>query len=92
MYNIQPVAGLSEEARKLCREAMQGEFVIRKKARLIVNGTDYITNHDSEETRKTKWKAFRELEQAGVLSVKSVHPTSGTAEYRIEKALAKNIR
>ena len=54
MFHIDPVAELSEEAKNLYREAMQGEVVIRKKARLIVNGRDYTTNHDSEETRNKK--------------------------------------
>ena len=82
--------GVSEEARNLYREAMQGESVIDKGARLIVNGKDYIANHDSEETRKIKRKAFNELVQVGALYAKSLHTDGGT-EYAIQRALANNI-
>ena len=88
-----PVELLSKEAKNLCMEIMQGEgVVVRKTKRLIVNGRDYITDQDSQETQAEKWKAFYELEKASVLSVKSVHPTEAQVEYRIERVLAKNVR
>ena len=93
------VTSLSESAKNLCMEIMQDEKGsvwkiprIPERTRLMVNGRDYITDQDSQETQREKWKAFDELEKAGILSVKSLHPTNGSTEYRIERALAKNIR
>ena len=90
------VISLSESAKQLCMYIMQDEkgsvWTIPRPpeiTRLVVNGSDYITDQDSQETQREKWKAFDELEKAGVLSVKSLHPTNGSTEYRIERALAE---
>ena len=96
---LSTVISLSESAKQLCMEIMQDEkgsvWTIPRPpeiTRLVVNGSDYITDQDSQETQREKWKSFYELEKVGILSVKSLHPTNGSTEYRIERALARNIR
>ena len=96
---LSDVGSLSESAKELCRKIIEidKESILRiprppKRERLVVNGSDYITDQDSEETRREKWQAFDELEKADVLSVKSVNVVNGSTEYRIQRALANNIR
>ena len=92
------VESFSEAAKQLCMEIMQDEkgsvWTIPEtpeRTRLVINGGDYITDQDSQEAQREKWKAFGELEKAGILSVKSVGTTNPSTEYRINRALAKNI-
>ena len=92
------VESFSEAAKQLCMEIMQDEkgsvWTISEtpeRTRLVINGGDYITDQDSQEAQREKWKAFGELEKAGILSVKSVGTTNPSTEYRINRALAKNI-
>ena len=89
MYS-NPITGVSEEARNLAREAMQGEVVLDKGGRLIANDREYIANHDSEETRRVKRQAFNDLVKVGFLFVSRLH-TDGTTEYGINRALANNV-
>ena len=93
------VGSLSEAAKNLCITIMQDEkgsvWTIPRpleKERLVVNGSDYITDQDPQETRREKWAAFDELEQRGILFKKSLHATNGSIEYKINRALARNIR
>ena len=65
------VTSLSESAKNLCMEIMQDEngsvwHIPRPPeiTRLVVNGRDYITDQDCQETQREKLQAFYELEKS----------------------------